>query len=124
MAVTAASVSGDNQTTNNVVAIPSSSCELLPRIAEEKDSPTSTQDGGSVSEGFMPAIEEYAESESSLSSAQTLEKPSSKEQLPDRVIKFEQGNCAYPNIQQQTNQIQLQLKPMRPKNLRLQRQGR
>lgn len=75
---------GDNQSTNNVVAIPSS-CELLPRIAEEKDSPTSTQDSSSVSEGFMPAIEEYAEGESSSSPTQTLEKkPSSKEPQLDR----------------------------------------
>ncbi|XP_020798031.1 microtubule-associated serine/threonine-protein kinase 1 [Drosophila serrata] len=53
-------------------------CEPLPRIAEEKDSPTSsTQDNIScISEGFMPAIEEYAEGESTSSSpTQTLEKP-------------------------------------------------
>lgn len=53
-------------------------CEPLPRIAEEKDSPTSsTQDSSScVSEGFMPAIEEYGEGESASSSpTQTLEKP-------------------------------------------------
>ncbi|XP_017034205.1 microtubule-associated serine/threonine-protein kinase 3 [Drosophila kikkawai] len=53
-------------------------CEPLPRIAEEKDSPTSsTQDSSScLTEGFMPAIEEYAEGESTSSSpTQTLEKP-------------------------------------------------
>ncbi|XP_034480757.1 microtubule-associated serine/threonine-protein kinase 1 [Drosophila innubila] len=86
-----ASVAADNQTTNNVVAIPSSSCELLPRIAEEKDSPTSTQDSSSVSEGFMPAIEEYAEGESLSSPTQTLEKPSSKEQQLDKPKKVEQA---------------------------------
>lgn len=81
----ASSSLGDNQSTNNVVAIPTSNCEILPRIAEEKDSPTSTQDSSSVSEGFMPAIEEYAEGESSSSPTQTLEKkPSSKEPQLDK----------------------------------------
>lgn len=87
--------SGDSQTSNNIVAIPSN-CELLPRIAEEKDSPTSTQDSISVSEGFMPAIEEYAEGESSSSPNQTLEKPSSKELQPDKgKATAEQGEDCY-----------------------------
>lgn len=60
---------------NTVAVVTLANCEPLPRIAEEKDSPTSTQDSSSVSEGFMPAIEEYAEGESSSSPTQTLEKP-------------------------------------------------
>ncbi|XP_022226103.2 microtubule-associated serine/threonine-protein kinase 1 [Drosophila obscura] len=68
----ASTVAGTDPSSTAVVTL--ASCELLPRIAEEKDSPTSTQDISSVSEGFMPAIEEYTEGESS-SPTQTLEKP-------------------------------------------------
>ncbi|ALC44714.1 CG6498, partial [Drosophila busckii] len=71
------------QATNNVVNIPSN-CEPLPRIAEEKDSPTSIQGSCNVSEGFMPAIEEYAEGESSSSPTQTLERPAVKLELSER----------------------------------------
>ncbi|XP_030375087.1 microtubule-associated serine/threonine-protein kinase 3 isoform X2 [Scaptodrosophila lebanonensis] len=45
--------------------------ELLPRIAEEKYSPTCTQDKTSLVDSFMPAIEESVESEASPT--QTLE---------------------------------------------------
>jgi len=65
--------SGTESSATAVVTLANS--EPLPRIAEEKDSPTSTQDSSSVSEGFMPAIEEYGEGESSSSPTQTLEKP-------------------------------------------------
>ncbi|XP_017134662.1 microtubule-associated serine/threonine-protein kinase 3 [Drosophila miranda] len=68
----APAVAGADPSSSAVVTL--ASCELLPRIAEEKDSPTSTQDSSSASEGFMPAIEEYTEGESS-SPTQTLEKP-------------------------------------------------
>ncbi|XP_017086271.1 microtubule-associated serine/threonine-protein kinase 3 [Drosophila eugracilis] len=78
-------------------------CEPLPRIAEEKDSPTSTQDSSSVSEGFMPAIEEYAEGESSSSPTQTLEKPTKVKATEQPEMepagknkKFDQGKTTTP----------------------------
>ncbi|XP_034659666.1 microtubule-associated serine/threonine-protein kinase 3 isoform X1 [Drosophila subobscura] len=76
-------VAGADPSSSAVVTL--TSCELLPRIAEEKDSPTSTQDCSSVTERFMPAIEEYTEGESS-SPTQTLEKPEKiKDNKQDRV---------------------------------------
>ncbi|XP_032290509.1 microtubule-associated serine/threonine-protein kinase 3 isoform X2 [Drosophila virilis] len=84
----AASASVDNQATNNAAV--AGNCELLPRIAEEKDSPTSIQDSSSGSEIFLPAIEEHAEGETS-SPTQTLEKPSLKAEQPDKAKKAEMG---------------------------------
>lgn len=71
--VVSTTAAGTDPSATAVVTL--ANCEPLPRIAEEKDSPTSTQDSSSVSEGFMPAIEEFAEGESSSSPTQTLEKP-------------------------------------------------